>query len=92
MTLKGKSVVLELAFPDGWKLTDGAPSVVRVGGKDIVLTSARTTLALGPGTHKVRLLYYVCQDLGTCRVRSVDFELTLEAGEGTVALRDTFLP
>jgi len=91
LTLKGKEVLLELALPEGWKLTEGAPSALQVDGKTRAL--GRTTqLALAPGRHELRLLYYVCQEAGTCRMRAVDFELTLEAGEGTVSLRDIFEP
>ncbi|MDJ0521814.1 MAG: thioredoxin-like domain-containing protein [Planctomycetota bacterium] len=102
----GKAIqaTMTLAMPPGWKLTEGAPSMLRVrmGAKliDKAVSGAVTVFeipALPAGRHQldVRLLYYVCQDDGACRVRSVDFTLRLEAkdgGPGRLGLSDAFEP
>jgi len=90
--LAGSAFELVIALPEGWKLTTGAPSAVRVDGRERPLVSTMLKLALSPGKHRVQLLYYVCRDAGTCRMRSVEYEVTVTKGEGTAALKDTFVP
>jgi sugar lactone lactonase YvrE len=98
------SLTMNLQLPLGWKLTAGAPSAMRLrfGTKlddtAILGTSTKITLPVLPvGRHDlhVRLLYYVCEDEGECRVRSVDYTLRVEAKAGgaeQVALSDAFEP
>ncbi len=88
------SVELALGLPPGWKLTEGAPSVVRaeyLSGQDLrwshvdaKITGTTTTLSVpvarggsSNATVVLRAIYYICQDGGQCRVRSVDFKLEL---------------
>ena len=97
-------LTMNLQLPLGWKLTEGAPSALRLrlGTKleDTPVEGPRTAIrlpALPAGRHDlyVRLLYYVCQDQGACRVRSVDYTLRVEAkpsGAEQVALSDAFEP
>lgn len=99
-------LVVELALPLGWKLTEGAPSALRVElgaqAQDVAIHAAQTEVmlpALLPGKHEgtLRLLYYVCQDAGSCRVRSVTYPLKLEARESAepdqrIVQTDTFAP
>ncbi len=97
-------VTITLRLPDGWKLTEGAPSAmrVRIGAKsaNVAVSTLNPSVALPaltPGRHDVhvRVLYYVCQDDGDCRVRSVYWKLDVtasEAGPVSTALSDTFAP
>ena len=95
---------VRLDLPAGWHLTEGAPSALRVEGLGAALTqpvaSAETAVSIGPvpaggATLRVRLLYYVCQDQGTCRIRSADLSVPLTpAADAAAALEivDTFAP
>lgn len=90
--LKGSEFELVLDLPEGWKLTKGAPSAVRIDGKEQPLKGTTLKLNLEPGKHRVQLLYYVCQDAGTCRLRSVDYTVTVTKGVGKATLTDRFVP
>ena len=90
--LKGSEFELALDLPEGWKLTEGAPSAVRIDGKEQPLKGKTLKLNLEPGKHRVQLLYYVCQDAGTCRMRSVDYTVTVTKGVGKATLTDRFVP
>jgi len=95
LTLSGAGpwkIELALDLPSGWHLTAGAPSALRleVAGAqvDVALVGPRTSLALPrlpAGSHPatLRLLYYVCQEAGACRVRSVERPLRLQVGGTT---------
>ena len=100
-------VVVRVALPAGWHLTEDAPSALRVDGVGAAaerkIEGLETTVALAtplPATEatatlRVRLLYYVCQDAGTCRVRSLDVTVPLRSsdkGAEAVAVDDTFAP
>ena len=65
---------------------------MRIDGKEQPLKGTTLKLNLAPGKHRVQLRYYVCQDAGTCRMRSVDFEVTVTRGVGKATLKDTFVP
>jgi sugar lactone lactonase YvrE len=98
-------VVVDLQLPEGWKLTEGAPSAVRVEGWGEVVEApieeldfrlgVRTPAAAEVSELVVRLLYYVCEDEGTCRIRSREFTLPVEiapdGGEG-IPIEDRFEP
>ena len=64
------------------------------------VASAETAVSLGAvpsggATLRVRLLYYVCQDQGTCRIRSADLTVPLiPAADAAAALEivDAFAP
>jgi hypothetical protein len=97
------SFVLALDLPQGWKLTEGAPSAVRIEigttVTDAAIAGARSEVVLpsleeGTLGGRLRLLYDVCQDAGQCRMRSVSVPLTVEvvAGAKTPVLRDRFEP
>jgi len=99
----GASVTVSLDLPLGWKLTPGAPSALRFEiGQDVVdmaIAGSTTTLRIprreaGTLGGVLRLLYYVCQEEGTCRVRSAEIPLTIEVVEGaaTPTIRDVFEP
>ena len=95
---------VRIALPEGWKLTPGAPAAARLEVADVhreaAIEGSEAMLllpALAAGEHQVtvRLLYYACQDAGTCRVRSVSWKLLVTAGpEGrdALVLSDLFLP
>ena len=101
---KPLAVDVRLSLPEGRHLTEGASSVVRIEGVgdpvEEKLTDLATTVSLGAvpaagGTLRVRLLYYVCQDAGTCRVRSAELlvPLTLDpAAPARLSLTDSFPP
>jgi sugar lactone lactonase YvrE len=87
----GAPVTLRLALdlPLGWHLTEGAPSALRLegAGEPVERSIAATTtsvelppLRAGPATLTLRLLYYVCRDQGTCRMRSAVLSVPVEAG------------
>jgi thiol-disulfide isomerase/thioredoxin len=88
------SLVVRLELPEGWALTEGAPSVLRVEVGETV-TDARIaarevsvllpTLEAGTREGRLRLLYYVCREGGECRVRSVDVPLAVEVVPGAPA-------
>ncbi len=97
-------LTIKLDLPAGWKLTPGAPSALRVEGwgepVEAKIQGATTTIEMPAVTMAVtaatlRLLYYVCKDEGSCRIRSVDVPLVVMATEkGAVAreVTDTFVP
>lgn len=99
-------LTVKLSLPDGWKLTEGAPSQMRIEvGKhvqDLPIQGVSTEAALPsllPGTHQgaLRLLYYVCEDAGTCRIRSVTYVLKIDARESAegnqhIVQLDAFVP
>jgi thiol-disulfide isomerase/thioredoxin len=91
-------VELRLALPKGWKLTAGAPAVLRIEipGDGLNPATVRDTAIQGLTTKaeipaptktgeqqvKVRVLYYACQDDSGCRVRSLEYSLRLIVGDG----------
>ena len=97
------TIELKLELPIGWKLTEGAPSALRLEIGETITNAAILSLdtpfripvlAEGQYEGRLRLLYYVCQDDGGCHVRSVEMPLSIEAaqGAGTPVLRDLFKP
>ena len=102
----GKPVTLRVsvALPEGWKLTDDAPSTMRVEGVGPVVsmpvTGATVSAPLpevpdGGATLRVRLLYYVCRDVGSCRLRSAELLVPLAPspdGPDEIAVEDRFEP
>jgi sugar lactone lactonase YvrE len=97
-------LTVRLALPEGWHLTEDAPSALRVEGAarvhDAPILGLATTVALGPlpataSALRVRLLYYVCQDGGSCRFRAAEVTVpdALAAGGGAaVVVADAFVP
>jgi DNA-binding beta-propeller fold protein YncE len=95
---------LRLVMPEGWKLTDDAPSAVRVEGlgptvgtpvMGPLVSAPLPEMPDGGATLRIRLLYYVCREAGTCRVRSADLEVPLVAspdGPVEVSVEDRFVP
>ncbi len=98
------SLIVKLTLPDGWKLTPDAPSALRIEGwgetRDVKIESASTTVELPAPAGDVsaatlRLLYYVCEDEGSCRIRSVQFPLVVSTGvkgKATHEVTDAFTP
>jgi hypothetical protein len=84
----GGTLRVVLALPEGWHLTEGAPSVARLEGAgepvEVVLTSTHLDLSIPSGASRLtlRLLWYACQDEGSCRVRSATYTIPLEVAEG----------
>ncbi len=100
----GRTLSFRLEIPKGWKLTEGAPSAARLEGpgfqQDVAIKEASLQfelppLAVGERAFTARLLYYVCQDDGSCRVRSVLWEIDLHVqatGAARMAFTDRFDP
>jgi DNA-binding beta-propeller fold protein YncE len=102
----GKPLVLKVALslPEGWKLTEDAPSTLRVEGLGPTVTvpilGAAVSAPLpevpeGGATLRIRLLYYACREVGSCRLRSADLSVPLAPspdGPAEVAVEDTFVP
>ena len=96
-------VTVEVTLPLGWKFSPEAPS-----GLTLVVAGTRTRARLGAGANtfeipslevgtyvgRLRLLYYVCQEQGACRMRSVEIPLdvTVAKDAPVPVLRDTFVP
>lgn len=95
---------VRLDLPAGWHLTEGAPSVVRVDGAEKPVTSAVTAtetvvtlpvLASSATPLRIRALFYVCEDGGSCRIRSIDVTLPVafdREGATEATVTDTFAP
>jgi len=95
---------VRLELPEGWHMTDGAPSVVRVDGAETPVYTAVTgpvtlvtlpALAANTTQLRVRALFYVCEDGGSCRTRSIDVTLPVvidREGASEATLTDTFVP
>ena len=97
----GATLRVRLELPEGWHLTEGAPSALRVeGGAEPVerrLESPSVDVAVPKGASRltVRGIYYVCQDAGSCRVRSVVWTIPVaEAADGAerIEATDAFRP
>jgi thiol-disulfide isomerase/thioredoxin len=92
-----------LDLPEGWHLTDGAPSVVRVEGlggaeeqplEDEGVTVRRPAPA-APVQVVLRMLAYVCRDAGSCRLVSRTLTLPLQPaadGPAAVEVSEAFTP
>ena len=99
------AVSVRLDLPDGWHLTAGAPSALRIEGLGAPVTKsiegAETAVALpslsgaAETSIVVRLVYYVCQEGGSCRIRAVDVTVPLTPvadAAGGIAVQDRFVP
>ncbi len=95
---------VRIDLPAGWHLTEGAPSSLRVDGLSKAISSPVTDVETAVSlpvvgadvtSLRVRALFYVCQDGGSCRVRSIDVTLPVSlAADGATdaTITDTFAP
>ena len=95
---------VRIDLPEGWHLTEDAPSSLRIDGlaksissavSEVETVVALPVLASDVTSLRVRALFYVCRDGGSCRVRSIDVTVPISfaadgATEATVT--DTFTP
>jgi sugar lactone lactonase YvrE/thiol-disulfide isomerase/thioredoxin len=103
---KPATLRVRLTLPEGWTLTEEAPSAIRVEGLGpavgipVMGTQVSAPLPEVPeegATLRIRLLYYVCREAGSCRIRSADLQVPLTPSPDAnapseIAVEDAFVP
>jgi len=74
---------------------EGLGPVVTLPILDSAVSAPLPEVPEGGATLRVRLLYYACREVGSCRLRSADLSVPLAPspdGPAEVAVEDRFVP